>query len=290
MTSKKLSEYFSFEYNGFEKPIEWSDATGFTRIKQMPDGHASMLKMGVNKKQLHDNNPLKELHVSVSYGKVVPEGITFESRKSLWDPIDIRSDNEYFYNIDSDKFYKQDKEVTPKEIITGIEDLHMKPTKLVKGSWLRIRLWLWRKAFPFLIKYTDVFLIKLLWLISGEKIRGDLWKRVLGKHSEYFKEPISDKGVQFKESKTMEFFGYKAKRWSVVFYSVLHLCIYSFFYKCQIDSIFLRHIITNNFLALCYVITSFAITEALIPSIIKELINKITPKMFNAVSFKSLKV
>ena len=58
----------------------------------------------------------------------------------------------------------------------------------------------------------------------------------------------------------MEFFGYKAKRWSVVFYCLLHLTIFSFFYWKSIEYVFVNEMLNNNFLALCYVVVSFALT------------------------------
>ncbi len=45
----------------------------------------------------------------------------------------------------------------------------------------------------------------------------------------------------------------------------------------------------NSFLALCYVVTSFAITEALIPDLIKLMISKVT-KLYMDVAFKNLQV
>ena len=153
---------------------------------------------------------------------------------------------------------------------------------------LRFRLLFWRLILPKIIEVIDNILNVLLLLISGEKIQGDIMGRLMRKHL--------DKGLEvpnliFGETEKMDFFGYKAKRWSVVFYCFVHLFVYIvFFYLLGHRNNLLSAIFRNNFLALCYVVITFSFTESFIPKVLKLTIKKITPKIFEDISFKKLKI
>src|SRR5581483_9451858 len=94
------------------------------------------------------------------------------------------------------------------------------------------------KFSPIFIKRFDLALIDLLWAISGERITDDLIRRILDTHKR-LKEKADQKsivGVEYVERQMMDFFGYKAKRWSVVVYALLHLFLFGiiFFRGAQI--------------------------------------------------------
>lgn len=292
---EKLAEQFrtqfSFAHDGFSEPIPWTDAVGFSRVRKFANEYASLYKFGIVETELQNVSSRKSLWISVSYGKETMGGISLGSEKhTLSDPIELDFKDEFFCNVTTNKFYYHDKEITPQKILSTIEETHMKPTKKVGGFVLRCRLWFWRKFLPSLIKYFDIFLIGLLWLVSGERIKENIFRRLLGTRSERFKESIPTKEAEFEQSKTMDFFGYKAKRWSVVFYCGLHLLIFFFSFWRGMEYSWLTAIFTSNFLALCYVVISFAFTEALVPQTLKWIISKATPKAFGSISFKRMKV
>ena len=289
--SDRLREHFSFAYNDFLEPIQWSDGVGLSRIKKFSDGFASLYKIGIRDIQFQKEDTRKKLSITVSHGQETSGGISLGSnKKGISSPIDFSSREDFSYDVSTDKFYKLGAEVSPQSILSNLEEIHLRPTKKVRGIIVRSRLLFWRKALPFLLTWFDLFLVFLLWLISGERINRDILDRLIGTGSDKPHEPIESSEVKFEESKKMEFFGYKAKRWSVVFYCLLHLGIFGLGYWEQIKYPWLVTVFSNNFLALCYVVVSFATTEALMPRALKSMIYKITPQTFGFISFKNIKV
>lgn len=289
MTTEDLVKQFELPFSNFSEPIKWQDDVGFSTVQSYGDGYGSLYKFGVYKQNQEED--FKKLSISVSYGKETDGGISLGTgKRGIWDPIDLNFSNEFSYSESKEKFFYNKKEIKAKDILLYIEEVHKKPTKAVRGFFLRNKLWFWRKMLPTLIKFFDLILIIILYLISGEKIKNDILKRYF---SEKYKESNNqkiDEEIEFEKNKTMEFFGYHAKRWSVVFYCSLHLLIYFFFFYLQNNHYHLTsNIGKNNFLALCYVVVSFTITEALIPKTIKNVISK-TPKIFAQVAFKSIEV
>ena len=85
------------------------------------------------------------------------------------------------------------------------------------------------------------------------------------------------------EGKKFDFLAYKASRWSIIFYSLLHLLFYFISTFKDYKPIILTTIFKNNFLTLIYVIFSLWIIEAVLPKI---LISSI--RLFSNCSFYSL--
>lgn len=291
-TAQEFKDLFPFPYKDFSEPIIWTNGIGFSLTKDYGEGNASLYKIGVASEDLDTRTQRARLWLSVSYGKVTEGGILLGTREGdLWSPIDLNSLDEFFYDVNTHKFYyRNQKEIEALDIFTFLEDTHLKPTKLGKGFILRLRLWLWRKFLPFFIKIFDFILISVLWVISGERIKGDIWKRLFSVYDERKDKKIEPKDNLLYESKTIDFFGYKAKRWSVVFYSVLHLGLFVFFYFEKLDHKFLTTMLANNLLALCYVVVSFSITESLIPKMLRAIIGQVNPRVFNSVASKRLKI
>lgn len=294
MKPETLIKKFKLPFSGFEHPIQWTDETGFSLIKDRDSGFASILKIGLSGRK----TPSQRIYlwVTISYGRKSDGGISLASgEKGLRDPIDLDFHDEFSYDERDGKFYYREKEVQPHEILSRIEKAHLRPTKKISGAFLRFKLWFWRKFLLSLIKGVDIFLIFLLRLISGEKIEGDALKRLL---SEKFSENSTRRGssvqleaeqTKFQPGGTISFFGYQAKRRSVIVYCLIHLTLYVvYFYKKTHYSI-LGGIFGNNFLALCYVIVSFSILDFLIPEFLKKIIKSI-PKLYGNISFKRLSI
>jgi len=133
---------------------------------------------------------LKKLSISVSYGKETDGGISLGTgKKGIWNPVDLNFSDEFYYSESQKKFFHYKKEIEAKNILLYIEEIHKKPTRLVKGFFIRTKLWFWRKMLPNLIKFFDLFLISILYLISGEKINNDIFKR-------YFSEKYNERNNQ----------------------------------------------------------------------------------------------
>jgi len=284
ITSKELLDFFELPFDDFSAGKEWKDDIGFSTIKKHRDGYISLYKVGIYK----EDKGLKRLLVSVSYGQETEGGVRLGTgRNGLSDPIDLDFDNEFFFDELNQKFFHFKKEISPKAILLYVDKIHEKPTRMVGGLFLRTRLWFWREGLPSIIKIFDVAMIWFLWLISGEKIKGDILARYFGQKFEKKKEGIDV--IEFGKSETMDFFGYHAKRWSVVFYCSLHLVIYYIFYLIDKSCSLASRISSDNFLILCYVVISFAITESMIPNFLKFIIKQ-TPTVFTKIAFRRINV
>ena len=289
MTTEDLIKQFELPFSDFSSPIKWEGDVGFSTTKNYADGYGSLYKFGVYKQD--PNNDLRNISISVSYGKETNGGISLGTgKKGIWDPLDLYFNDEFTYSESQKKFFHLGKEIQAKDILLHIEKIHKKPTKAVRGFFLRSKLWFWRKLLPSIVKIIDILLISILYLISGEKIKGDILKRYFSERFDERSNQKINKEIEFEKGKIIDFFGYEAKRWSVIFYCSFHLGIYYiFFYLKNNHYNLVSDIGKNSFLVVCYVVVSFAITESLIPKIIKTIISK-TPKIFTGIAFKTLKV
>lgn len=290
MNSQEFAEKFSLPIVGFSAPVFWTDGVGFSIIQKGTEGYSSIYKIGVNSQ--NSTGEIKRLWVSVSYGKETSGGISLGTgREGLYDPVDVDSFDDYSYDGSLDKFFFHHNEIRPKQIILDIEKIHKHPTLLIKGLPLRLKLWFWRKFIPGLLKFVDIILISLLWGISGERITGTLMDRIFNKRYVEHSNRKIDAPVRVEESTRMDFFGYKAKRWSVVFYCSVSLSLYAiYFFFIKHRYLFVSNIFKNNFLTLCYIVVTFAITEWLIPKILKLIIVNYVPEKFTQISFKRIKL
>jgi hypothetical protein len=286
MTTPELIDHFQLSsFGNFSEPIQWLDGVGFSVVENGTNDFASLYKVGFSKQT---NSSVKDLWVSVSYGKMTDGGISLGSAgEDLKTPIDLDFHNEFSFNEETQIFYYHRQQIIPRDILLKVQAAHKLPTQNFKGLPLRLKLWYWRKTLPGIVKLFDGLLISILWIISGEKIeKGSIYTRLIGRPE----ESIQESNIKFKEPKTVEFFGYKAKRWSVVFYCLVHLILYSLVVYFLIRHGFLTRLFKNNFLSLCYVIVSFAIVEHLLPLVLKKAINKSVPQLYGRVAFKRLKI
>ena len=259
--SNSLFDNFSFSYDEFSDPIRWTHGAGLSRVKKGENGYASLYKIGISPEDLKRESPVKKVLVGVTYGKQSEDGIILDSGKQgLSDPIDLEFRDEFTFDVENNLFYGNSKEISPKEILNIVEEAHMRPTRKIMGFYLRSRLWVWRKFFPFLVKFFDIIFISILWLVSGERIKDGIFSRIWNLRKDKYNNPIQKS--EFEESSTVDFFGYKAKRWSVVFYSIFHIILFYIAHYQKVDWPFARVMFENNFLAICYAVFSFAITEA----------------------------
>lgn len=278
MTSQELIEKFKFPFENFSLPVAYSGDVGFSVIQEHENNRASIYHIVIDNK---NTNPIKKIRSGVNYGEKTDDGIKLGVDSNLFNPIDLDFPDEFTYNSQTNKFYFRKKEIEAKDILLKTKKVHIRPTKLILGLPLRLKLWFWRKALPLVIKAIDFLLIFTLWVVSGERTKDDIFKRLLIDYHE--KETVKE--IEFEPTKKIDFFGYEAKRWSVIFYSFIHLILFYF----KIFSGSLNNVLENSFFALCYIVVSFFITESLIPEILKSII-KLTPKMFGYIAFKRLKV
>ncbi len=282
-----LRESFSFSRDEFSSPITWIDGVGVSRVRDLPDGLASLYKIGINEEELNKDSSRKFLSISVSHGKKILEGISLGSEWNVSDPVDFNCRNEFSLDIQDKSLFQKDKKISPEKLLKILEDRHMQPTKIAAGFFLRCYLWFWRVFLPNFVRCLDFLLLAILWIISGETLQKDILSRSFdGMRTESARERIQEQTeFRFKNVKTMDFFGYyKARQWSVVFYCLAHLILFVIFSYYSIHNSVVETLFENNFTALCYVVVSFAIIETLVPEFLKYSIRK-TSKLYGRISF-----
>ena len=274
MTKEEFKSQFKLPSDGFLNPIDLIDTEiGFSVYKNRSQkGFKSLFRVFIKNEDLKNSKTLKPLIITASYGKETENGIVISSsefeRGINW-PIELISNDEFFYNIEDKRFFYKNKEISGPDILKKIDEQHTKPTKLIKGLPLRVKLAFWRKWIAFL----PVIFIWLLYLVSGDKITKNLWERKAGERSindKTFKEPKE------KESSKLDIFGYHASQWAVTLYSILHLVLFGLVRVFDIQLVFLSNIFANNFLIVMYVIPTLGFIDYLLPRLIKYLISKTT--------------
>lgn len=202
-----------------------------------------------------------------------------------WAPVNLTSAEDYFYNISEDAFYEKDKKKSIETIYNELFEQHIKPTKRIKGAFLRLKMLFWRSLFPKALDAFSYVSQKLIFIISGEKFSYTFAEHLLSNRS----EPNISPQKEEKASKQIEFFGYSASAWSIVAYCLIHLFLFAIFYYYKIRPDYIKLMLTNNFLTLVYVIFSLAIFEKFIPKVLKYIVVRLNTYSFN-LQFKRIKI
>ena len=290
MGTQKLNllDHFGLPFNGFIDPTTFTDGVGFSVKKKRTDGHASLFQVFIQKQELEKLGPLKILYIAAIYGKEIAEGISLsiENRNRRM-PVDLISNDEFFYNVQTEKFFHKNREITPQDILRIIDGLHTKPSKLFKGFWIRTKLFFLRTFLASIIELNSDFLVWLLYTVSGTRASKTIWSRIVFPDRIDSEEKIRE--GQTKESRKISLFGYEASGHAVVFYCSFHLFLYFLSVLYNYKPQFLTPILTNGFLIVVYVIPSLWFVDAVLPKVIKSLI-KSTSRWFQYVSERSIKI
>lgn len=274
---QEFKNKFNLPSGDFLAPIDFIDGNfGFSTLKKYPNNYVSLFKIFISKEELEKNNLLKPIYISASYGKETSDGITLSSSsekiKGIFDPIDLRSNDDFFYNINTKEFFYKNKRVEAEDILKKIDELHRKPTKPIKGFWLKIKLLFWRIILIFLIEKFSNIVVSFLYLSSGAKISKNIWIRRTSRNQ--VEEEMDATQRKVAEGRTIDFFGYKANPWAVIFYCDLHIIFYLIFSFFSFYPIFLATIFKNTFLTIVYVISSLSFIEIIFPKILEFLVKK----------------
>ncbi len=297
MTASDFRRKFEVPFSNFLSPVDFIDGVGFSVLEDndYPDGYVSMYKVGLSSSGSIQSDEIKKVWLSASYGKKVEDGVSLGTTDDINVPVDIDIHQDFSYNEREDKFYYQDKEIIPKDILIKLRNAHRLPTKPIRGFIVREKLRFWRKTLPATVKDIDRILILLLLIISGYRTKKeDIATRNFSLVNKFNSKQVEKENEQlfkfaFNEPDEISFFGYKAKRWSVVFYCIVILLIYILLLILNIHHGYLSKIGKSNFLSLCFVVATFAITESWVPNLLKYLIEK-SPSVYRKIVFKRLNV
>lgn len=287
--NQKFKGQFELPTDSFLNPVDFIDAFGFSTLKKHKNNYVSVFSVILSKEHLASDNPLKPIQINVSYGKETDRGIltasSSEKIKGMFDPIDLVSSDDFFYNIETGDFFHKDSKVKAKYILEYIDKLHIKSTKPFRGLWLRVKLIFWRVVVLWLIKILSGLFVRILNLITGAKVSKNIWNRVVSQ--DRIEKEINSPEII--EGKTIDFFGYKASARAIIFYCYLHLSLYIFFSIYNFRPNVLMVLFKNNFLTIIYIISSLSLVEIVLPNILKFFIKK-TSILFLKVVDKKIKV
>ena len=168
----KFIKFFS-NIDEFYDLVLLEDALGFSikrKLNSTDEKYVSLLKIYITEKELKNNQNKKKLDIYATYGKEDKYGVCIRDIKGskIGDPIDLTTDD-YYYTISSDKFFKKKREFYPEEFLNNVYNDHVKPTRPIKGLWLRIKLIFWRIFIKSLLNYLSLFFHYCLYVITGDK-------------------------------------------------------------------------------------------------------------------------
>lgn len=236
----------------------------------------------------------KPLFIYATYGKKIEDGIKTRENSKYTDPTDCEFPDEYFYDIETKNLHQNNKIISADELINKVYNKHIKSTKLIRGFWIRAKIRFWRILIKNISKVITKVFYFLLFIISGNRFKYEpiveietLNNKVI--KSKYEKIKNTEMKEVLKESEKFDFLAYKASRWSIIFYSLLHFIFYIIFFYTNCQPMFLITIFKNNFLTLIYVILSLWTIEAVIPKFLMSLIRLFSTLSFNA-KYKSIKL
>src|SRR3989339_193238 len=285
--NKKLRSKFNFEKYGFYSVVPFVDTQiGFgCRKKLNPQDIENVSGIGIfipNQTLNDSSTERKAFYATATYGKEFGEGIQMRNNRKPFEPLDLESRDEFFFDINTEKIYKYAKEIDADEMLLEIYNKHIKTTYLLHGCVLRLKLRFWRVLLPWLFIFISKTFHYFLLLISGdrytyefflqeEKLNGQIISSRMDGRVARSRE-VAEIKEEDKEARKIDFFGNKVPQWPIVFYSALHLSIWFIFKYRKISTKQTEDFLSNNFLVVLYVVVSFWFIETVLPFLLKKII------------------
>ena len=160
--------------NGFYNLTSFVDAFGFSIKRKLDsqDGkNVSLLRFYIPDKELRSEKKKKILDIEATYGRDDRDSVSFRyiEKSKISDPVDLISKGDYYYDINSNKLFYKKREISPSELLDYVYSDHIKPTKVIKGFIIRVRLLFWRIVAPALLNSTSKIFHYCLYIITGDK-------------------------------------------------------------------------------------------------------------------------
>jgi len=199
-------------------------------------------------------------------------------------PIDLESEDEYFLDTKSLKFYRHNREIEANQIINDTYKLHTKTASPIKGAKIRAKLTI-RKSLAGMLKLILNLLSWIYFFLYGDRIRFDLFSFI------YPEKPFAEKKetISKKEGKKISLFGYEAPAKLIVSYCTIHLCLYLLLVIYEYKPRIVHNIFSSNFLTIAYVIMSLAFMEVPLKKFLHFIIKK-TGEWSFIVSTRNIKI
>lgn len=276
--------------HGFDSPVPFHEPeVGISFKKKLKDDdYVSLIKLAV----LDDGEPRRNnLFASATYGKDNGSSIEIRSLENtkLDDPVDLVFNDEFYYDPVAKQIYHGKKKISPLQLLNEVYGKHIKPTRTLAGFLLRVRFWFWRYFLRDLIEIFGKIAKVVLFVISGTRYSYDaFWEGT--ELADSYANPEGDGKEKSKGGEEkLNFLGYKAKRWPILFYCSLHLGAYMLCSLFDIKPHIIVVLLQNNFLTLVYVVVSISLIESVIPDSLKKLIRALS-RLSLKLSFKKITV
>ncbi|MDO8676452.1 MAG: hypothetical protein Q7K16_02270 [Candidatus Azambacteria bacterium] len=268
---EEFKAQFFLPSNGFHEPVDLTDTEiGFSVFKDRPQpGFKSLFRIYVKKEGLVIPSPLKPLTIVASYGKETKNGLVVSSsefkRERNW-PIDLISEDEFFYNIQTHKlFNKSGKNISGLDILQEVDKLHTKPTRLFSGFILRTQLFWYHKVFAVIFKSLFDIFSGLQYLISGKKIH--IFENFTDPNNR--SEAFEFRDLKVTRGKPIRIFEYEVEPWIAALYCIFHFVVFAVFYSYRYNPSWLKTVFENNFLTTLYGILSLGLANSILPTILR---------------------
>jgi hypothetical protein len=275
MNNDKFKAKFGLPQLGFTEPVNLADvALGFSTYKNRQEpGFRSLYYLYITQEEFTKPDALKAITVHVNYGKTVPNDngiitVSTQLKPKLNWPIGLTSNADFFYNITSNELYCKGQKIDGIEILKKVDKAHTKPTKLVAGFWLRIKMVFFHIIIASFFKILFDLVAGINYLLSGKKI---------GIYYSLF-ESINNIGpnnnnseLKVSSSEPIDLFGYKVRPQVAALYCIFHLGIYTILYRYNYKPKWILDIFENNFLTLMYAIITLGLSNVILPRLFEHI-------------------
>jgi hypothetical protein len=274
---ERFINIFDVEKVGFGKPIPLIDAgLGFSTIKHFKDTYYTMAKVFIRSEDL-DNISLERKPIYLKMDLVNKrDGEYFSEIGKIKMPLNLLSRDDFFCDLEHRLLYEHGQIIDGATAFGKIYKLHTKSTKSIGGLYLRTKIRFFR-TIPRLIGILKTLAYYQLFLISGERYNYN----VIGKESRSM-TGHKQEGSEKERKVEISMLGYSGSFWSVVAYSAIHFALFTIFFLCEYKPLYIKTVLTNNFLTAIYIVSSLCIFEKLLPQLLKPAIVHLSKLEFGA--------
>lgn len=301
---KVFIKAFNFKKIGFHDPVLLKDKKlGFSmkikydkkitrKLKRQHKGsnYMALLYIYASDQDLYNKNlALKPIIARATPGFIGNNGEfrIFDNYKRS-DPIELVSEGDYFYDVENNAFFKDEKKISADNIIQEIYDLHIKPTKILWGAYLRFKLLFWKTILFWLVNKFSQICILALQIISSNKHSYNVYERyfdIVNEDSVTSFEKHKEKKENIK-GKKITLFGYAAISRTTISYCGFHFIAYTIFAISDFTPQYITTVFTNNFLTVIYVILTLSFWDLLLPKLLNILIESSSKLAFKLLHSK----
>ncbi|MFA6523150.1 MAG: hypothetical protein WCS85_02175 [Candidatus Peribacteraceae bacterium] len=291
-TNRNFLIFFNTDqYPQYFNPVPFNKGFGFSIkrrydarvLKLLPEQkeeeyeYLALFHIFIEDEELANSNKRKIVGIRAAM-VVGKERLIIPSNPKINWPVELNSDD-YSFDIETEKFYKNEKEIQPMVMLEQVYETHIKPCKKFKGFWFRTRKIL-QFTFAKFLKIISQLLNCLLFVTSGKTETWKFEKRFW----EYSLSSKKEGSNVITQSKKVQFLGFEVSKQCLFLYCLLHLVIYFIAIESTGFIAILRHFhffnlgksaLENPFISVAYAFVSLTIFEALLEKLLPNPIQRL---------------